>query len=122
VELYAKGEVDMRGTAALYFKSLNRTFTVMGVDRQIFFLIIGLCLPIAFSGRLSPSMDAISIIIFLVLYIIGVLVTRADSHILAIYRRHIHYKKYYSAVPGTHAKVLLIKASVPYYQGKGGLL
>ncbi|OAI45996.1 hypothetical protein AYO45_01940 [Gammaproteobacteria bacterium SCGC AG-212-F23] len=112
----------MRGTSAVYFKSLNRHFTVMGVDRQLFFLFIGLCLPIAFSARLVPFMDIIAFIIFMVLYSIGVLVTRADSQILAIFRRHIHYKKYYKANPSAHAQILKTISSVPFYQGKRGLV
>ena len=112
----------MRGTAALYFKSLNRNFTVMGVDREIFFLFVGLSVPVAFSGHLAPLMDVIAIVIFLLLYTIGIMVTRADPQILKIYRRHIHYKKYYSSVPGIHSNIPRIKASVPYYQGKGGLV
>jgi type IV secretory pathway TrbD component len=112
----------MRGTSALYFKSLNRNFTVMGVDRQLFFLFVGLCLPIAFSARLTPMMDLIAGITFLFMHAIGVLITRTDSQILAIYRRHIHYKRYYRANPGIHANIPHIKASVPFYQGKRGLV
>ena len=112
----------MRGTPALYFKSLNRAFTVMGVDRQLFFLFVGLCLPIAFSARLSPWMDLIALVAFMFMYVIGVLVTRTDTQILAIFRRHIHYKKYYCANAGVHATVPKNKASVPFYQGKRGLV
>jgi type IV secretory pathway TrbD component len=112
----------MRGTSAVFFKSLNRNFTVMGVDRQLFFLFVGLCLPIAFSARLTPLMDLIAGVIFLVMNAIGVLVTRADPQILAIYRRHIHYKRYYRANPGIHATIPQVRASVPFYQGKRGLV
>jgi type IV secretory pathway TrbD component len=112
----------MRGTPVLYFQSLNRNFTVMGVDRQLFFLFVGLCLPIAFSARLSPLMDIIAGVAFLILYVCGVIVTRIDHQILAIYRRHIHYKKYYSTIPGIHAKRAVLRPSVPYYLGKSGLV
>ena len=112
----------MRGTPTLYYKSLNRHFTVMGVDRQLFFLFVGLCMPIAFSGRMSPMMDVIALVIFFILYIVGVLITRADPQMLIIYRRHIYYKKYYNAVPGIHAEMPVIRASVPFYQGKDGLV
>lgn len=112
----------MRGTPAIYFKSLNRHFNVLGVDRQLFYLFVGFCLPIAFSARLVPMMDGIAGIVFTVLYVIGILLTRADNQMLAIYRRHIHYKKYYSANAGVHAKIPLIKPSVPFYQGKRGLV
>lgn len=112
----------MSGTPELYFKSLNRHFHVLGVDRQIFYLIVGLCLPIAFSGRLSLLMDGLAFALFALLYVIGLLITRADPQMLAIYRRHIHYRKYYAAQPGIHAKVKLVKPSVPVYEGKQGAL
>jgi type IV secretory pathway TrbD component len=111
-----------RGTSAIYFKSLNRNFNVLGVDRQLFFLFVGVTLPIAFSARLLPFMDAVAFAIFIFLYIVGVLITRVDNQILTIYRRHIHYKKYYQASPSLRAKMPLIKASVPFYQGKRGLI
>lgn len=112
----------MRGTPTIYFKSLNRHFNVLGVDRQLFYLFVSICLPIAFSARLVPLMDGIAFVVFMVLYSIGILVTRADNQILAIYRRHIHYQHYYAASPGIHAKAPLIKPSVPFYQGKRGLI
>lgn len=112
----------MRGSSAIYFKSLNRHFTILGVDRQVFFLLVGLCLPIAFSGHLAPSMDGIAFGIFMVLYIAGVLITRTDPQIVSIYRRHIHYKKYYKNIAGIHAPVLRVKESVAFYQGKRGLV
>jgi type IV secretory pathway TrbD component len=112
----------MRGKSRIFYKSLNRNFTVMGVDRQLFFLIVGLCLPIAFSARLAPFMDIVAILIFIILHIFGVLITRADSQILIVYRRHIHFKKYYSANPGIHSKTPIIKPSVPVYEGKRGLV
>ena len=49
--------------------------------------------------------------------ICSVLVTRVDAQILAVYRRHIHYRKYYAAQSGIHAKVPAVKPSVPVYQG-----
>jgi len=112
----------MQGTPVIYFKSLNRIFNVLGVDRQLFFLFVGLCLPIAFSARLAPIMDGTAVMMFLVLYVVGVLLTRVDNQMLAIYRRHIHYKKYYAANPGIHARIPLLKPSVPVYQGKRGLV
>ena len=112
----------MRGTPAVYFKSLNRPFNVLGVDKQLFYLIVGLSLPVAFSARLTLLMDGIAISIFIALYVVGVLITRLDNQFLAIYRRHIHYKKYYAAVPGIHANPVLIRPSVPFYQGKRGLV
>lgn len=114
--------MQTRGTAAIYFKSLNRPFNIFGVDRQLFFLFVGLCLPIAFSARLSPIMDGVALLTFIILHIGGVLITRADNQMLAIYRRHIHYKKYYVAIPGIHAQIPILRPSVPVYQGKRGLV
>ncbi|MBS0359326.1 MAG: VirB3 family type IV secretion system protein [Proteobacteria bacterium] len=112
----------MRGTSAPYFKSLNRTFHILGVNRELFFLFVGLCLPIAFSARLIPMMDIVACGIFIVLHSIGVLVTRADSQMLAIYRRHTHTKKYYKAISGIHTKSPILKPSVPFYQGQRGIV
>ena len=92
-----------RGTCAPYFKSLNRPFLILGVDRPLFFLLLGLCLPIAFSGHLSPLMDGVAALCFLIGYGAGLLITRADSQMLTLYRRHIRYRKYYAAQPGIHA-------------------
>jgi type IV secretory pathway TrbD component len=110
----------MRGTATIYFKALNREFHVLGVDRQLFYLFVGLCLPIAVSAHLNWLMDLIAVFIFMVLYIAGVYVTRIDKQMLAIYRRHISYQEYYPAHPSVLAKNTLIKPSVPFYQGKRG--
>jgi type IV secretory pathway TrbD component len=115
-------EDAMRGTPALYFQSLNRPFTVLGVDRALFYLFVGLCLPIAFSGRLMPLMDLLAGLIFMGLYGMGVLITRVDPQMLLIYRRHIHYRAFYAAAPGLHAPIHYVKPSVPFYQGKRGLL
>lgn len=112
----------MNGTPALYFQSLNRHFNVLGVDRPLFYLFVGVCLPIAFSARLTPSMDVLAGLIFLGLYSVGICITRADNQMLSIYRRHIHYRRYYAASPGLHAAIKLVKPSVPFYQGKRGLL
>ncbi len=112
----------MRGTPVTYFNSLNRYFNVCGVDRQMFYLLLAFCLPIAISARLMPLMDGVALVMFLMLYTIGVLVTRADNQIMALFRRHLHYKKHYVAIPGIHAKTKMIKPSVPVYQGKRGLV
>ncbi len=112
----------MRGTPAIYFKSLNRYFNILGVNHQLFFLFVGLCLPIAFSARLVPVMDVVALVVFVILHMIGILITRADNQILAIYRRHISYQKYYAANPGIHARIPIVRPSVPVYQGKRGLV
>lgn len=114
--------MQQRGTPAIYFKSLNRPFNVMGVERQLFFLFVGICLPIAFSARLSLVMDVVALVLFIILYSIGVIVTRIDNQILALYRRHISHKKYYAYNAGIHAKIPLLRPSVPVYEGKRGLV
>lgn len=105
----------MRGTAAIYFQSLNRPFNILGVDRKLFFLFVGLCLPIAFSAQLAPIMDCIALTVFAILHIIGVFMTRLDNQMLIIYRRHIHYKKYYTANAGIHSTIPPAKPSVPSF-------
>jgi type IV secretory pathway TrbD component len=112
----------MRGTPSHYFKSLNRPFNILGVDQQLFYLFLGLCMPIPFSARLSPVMDGVALLIYIILHTIGVLITRADNQMLAIYRRHIHFKKYYRANPGVHAPLKITKPSVPFYEGMRGLV
>lgn len=112
----------MRGTPVCYFKSLNRHFNVFGVERQLFYLFLAFCLPIAVSSRFSLLMDGIALSVFLTLYTMGILITRADNQMLILFRRHMYYQKYYAAIPGVHAKTKLIKPSVPFYQGKRGLV
>lgn len=107
---------------ALYFKSLNRQFHIMGIDRQLFFLLLGLCAPIAYSARFSVVMDLIAGMLFLVGYIGGVFITRADPQLLQIYLRHIKYKNYYAPLPGVHAPIRLVKPSVPVYLGQKGFV
>lgn len=50
----------MHGTPVTYFKSLNRPFTVLGVDRSLFYLFVAMGLAIAFSARLSWVMDGVA--------------------------------------------------------------
>ncbi len=110
----------MRGTPALYFNSLNRPFTVLGVERQLFFLLVSVCLPVAVSARFAPLMDGVALAIFIGLHAVGIALTRVDAHMLSLYRRHIRYRTYYSPIAGLWAKPSPVKMSVPYYQGKRG--
>jgi ABC-type multidrug transport system fused ATPase/permease subunit len=50
----------MHGTPVIYFKSLNRPFTVLGVDRSLFYLFVAIGLAIAFSARLALVMDVVA--------------------------------------------------------------
>ena len=113
---------NRRGTPAIYFKSLNRFFHIFGVEKQLFFLIFGFASTIAFSAKFNPAMDVIALIIFFIGHTMGILITRIDDQMLAIYRRHIHYKKYYTPTSGIHAALPIVKPSVAFYQGKRGLV
>jgi len=110
----------MHGTPVTYFKSLNRPFTVLGVDRSLFYLFVGIGLAIAFSARLALVMDVVAGMVFVVLHAMGVLLTRVNANVLAVYRRHIHYRSYYTAQPSIGSSVPLIKPSVPVYQDQRG--
>src|ERR1700737_2207382 len=113
----------IRGTPTVYYQSLNRPFKIMGVERQLFFLIMSITTPMAVAGQFSPKTDALAFILFAIGHLIGVLITRADPQMLMIYRRHIRYRKYYAANPGVNAKILpLVSSSVPVYEGKKGLV
>ncbi len=107
---------------ALYFKSLNRHFQVMGVERQLFFLLLGLCLPMAYSAKFNIEVDCLALIIFIVGCIAGIFMARSDAQFMPIYLRHIRYRKYYAPFAGIHAAIRLVKPSVPIYQGKTGLI
>lgn len=112
----------MRGTPSLYFKSLNRAFHMAGVDRQLFFLNVGLCTPIAFAAQFSPLMLIVSGILFLIGHMVGILITRADTQMVVLFQKHIRYRHYYAANPGIHAKLNVVKPSVLFYAGKTGLV
>lgn len=67
-------------------------------------------------------MDVIATLFFLVFYVVSRLLTRMDGQILAVYRRHVQYYKYYLAQPLIQSPVLAIRNSVPVYQGQKGFL
>jgi len=94
----------------------------MGVDRALFFFFVGLTLPIPYTAHFMPFMDILAFGIFVVLHAVGVLITRQDSQMLSIYRRHIGYKRYYSPVASVHASQVLRRPSVPVYQGRKGVV
>ena len=111
-----------RGTPAIYYKALNRRFNIMGVDKPLFFLNLGLSSPIALSAHFAWNWDIIAVSIFMIFHAIGIMITRTDPQALEIYRRHIHYRKYYASHSGMGTSAGIIKPSVPFYQGKKGLL
>lgn len=110
----------MHGTPVTYFQSLNRHLTVCGVDRAWFYVCVALSLAIAFSARLSLCMDVIAGVVFLIGHAVGVYLTRLDPQIVAVYRRHIHYRQHYDPSAGIHAPVPVVKPSVPLYAGQRG--
>lgn len=112
----------LRGTPSVYYQSLNRQFLVLGVERSLFFLLVPLSLPLPFSAHFAPKVDLIALILFLCMHVIGVLITRADPSMIEVFKRHIHYRKYYDPVAGIHAQIKILKPSVPYYIGKKGLV
>jgi type IV secretory pathway TrbD component len=114
--------MKMRGTPVLFYQSLNRQFLVLGVERSLFFLLLPLSLSLPFSAHFALRMDLIAIALFLFLHVIGILITRADPNMIDVFKRHIHYRKYYDPIAGVHAQIKIIKPSVPYYVGKRGLV
>lgn len=118
----ADKNLENRGTPVAYFQALNRSFHILGVDRGLFFLFVGICLPIPFSAHFALKMDLLAALLFVVLHVIGVVITRTDAQFLVLYRRHIHFKKYYAPQPGLAVNSALILPSVPFYQGKNGLV
>lgn len=107
---------------ALYFKSLNRQFYILGIDKQLFFLLLALCVPIAYASHFSLSMNILAVMVFMCGWGVGIKMVRADPQFMPIYLRHLRYRNYYAPFAGIHAAVRLVKASVPLYQGKTGLI
>lgn len=89
-----------RGTPAHFYQALNKPFNVLGVERQLFYLFTGLSVLVLISGRLRPIPDVVAVLMFILLHSAGILITRRDSQMLAIYRNHIKYKRYYTAIAG----------------------
>lgn len=111
-----------RGTAVPFYQSLNRPFLVMGVERSLFFLLLPLALPLPFSAHFALKMDLMAIVLFLILHVVGVMITRADPNMIEVFKRHINYRKYYDPIAGIHAIPKILKPSAPYYVGKKGLI
>ena len=109
----------MRGTPLPFYRSLNQYTFIWGIDKEAFNLMATLCFAIGFSGRfINIYTDLLAIGLFAVFLKLGRMATKQDPQIMAVYRRHIHYKKFYPPISGIHADVKLLKPSVPYYEGK----
>jgi type IV secretory pathway TrbD component len=112
----------LRGTHVTFYSSLNRRFHIMGVNQRLFYLFLPLWGSVPIAWGFNPVMIGVAGMLFLVLHTIGVLLTRADEQILEIYNRHRRYKPRYTTISGIHAKVPKVQISVPYYQGRRGLV
>jgi type IV secretion system protein VirB3 len=110
----------MRGTPAIYYKSLNRSFHILGVEKDLFFINIGLGVAIAISAKFSLFMDLIAFLFLLFGHGAGILITRSDPIMKKIYLRHIRYQKYYAPTSSLQAKSKPPKMSVPVYQFQNG--
>lgn len=111
-----------RGTSMMYFHSLNRPFLMVGIDRLLFFPILGLSLLIAYSHFFGLVMDLVALGVFGFLYTVSLYICRIDPYILAIYKRHIRYASYYRAQPVIGTRAIRVCDSVPIYQGKRGII
>lgn len=106
----------------IFYQSLNRKFTMLGVNQRLFLLFLVFWVPIPLAWRLHPLSILAAFFIFTFLHIVGILLTRTDDQILEVYNRHRHYKDYYAPIAGIHAEIPKTKMSVPYYEGKRGLV
>jgi type IV secretory pathway TrbD component len=105
-----------RGEPARYYQSLNRPILILGMDRSLFFLLVGLTLPIAFSAHLAPSMDILALGFFSIGYLVTWLATKDDPQILSLWRRYLRYYPHYAAQPDLVSKQFAPEPSVPVYQ------
>lgn len=110
----------MRGTPAIYYKALNQQFHILGAEKGLFFINLGLGVAIAISAKFSLVMDLLAIVFLFVGHTAAVLITKADPLMKMIFLRHIRYQKYYRPFSGIHAKTKIPKMSVPIYQTLNG--
>lgn len=107
----------------LYFKALNRPFLWCRVEKKFFFLNCLCSLPMAWSCMFSSLwMDGLAALIFVIGHAVGVMITRADPHMIELYLKHIKYKRYYLGQPTIHSRRQPIRSSVLVYQGKGEMV
>lgn len=112
-------EQEMRGTAIPFYHSINRKVLIMGVNKELFNLIVTLAFILAFSGRfINLYTDILAAMLFSGGYFFGRKITAVDPQIMEVYRRHIHMRDYYPPLSGIHAYVKPPKPSVPFYEGK----
>ena len=109
----------MRGTPLPFYHSMNKQTFIMGVNNEVFNLLLTISVAVAFSGRfINVFADILAVLIFVIGVALGKKLTKVDPQIMEVYRRHIHYRKYYAPTAGIHADSKIIKPSVPFYVGK----
>lgn len=109
----------MRGTPLTFYHSLNKQTLVMGVNKELINLLATLSFALAFSGRfVNIYADAVAAVLFISGFALARKLTKIDPQIMEVYRRHIHYRKYYAPIAGIHANSKILKPSVPFYVGK----
>lgn len=112
----------LRGTPVIFYQALNRNFHMMGVSQKLFLLFIPCWVTLPLAWGLKPLSIIAAGVLFGVLHTLGILLTRADEKILEVYNRHRRYGTYYASVSGIHAKIKKTRMSVPFYEGKQGLV
>lgn len=112
----------MRGTPTQYFQSLTRPLKILGINRQIFSCNLGIAAFIAYSGHFSLFVDVVTVILFVIGHVAGVILTRFDYDICPVLKRHIHYARFYEPLSDISAPPSLVKPSVAFFEGKRGLL
>jgi type IV secretory pathway TrbD component len=105
----------MRGTPVLFYQSLNRPFNIMGINKQLFFLVLSLSGSFISSGIFLWNVKSIlfGFVIFLISAAIARRMTLSDQDMILVYRRHILQKKYYAPVATFNAEVPRTLKSVP---------
>ena len=108
----------MSGTTIKFFHSLNKKPLTFGVNKELYGLIVAFTIAIIISGQLfSFYTDVFAICFFISATYFGRKLTAIDPEIIEVYKRHLRYNNYYPPIPGIHAKVPLLRPSVPYYEG-----
>jgi type IV secretory pathway TrbD component len=105
----------MRGTPALFYQSLNRPFNIIGINKQLFFLILSLSGSFISSGIFLWNIKSIlfGLFIFFVSAVVARRITLSDQDMISVYRRHISQKKYYAPMAACNADIPMTLKSVP---------
>jgi|GEM_PF-1352854 len=109
---------SLRGTPMFFYQSLNRPFLMLGADRSLFFLYLGMSIIVALGQTLMSFI--LAGIVFTSFHTVAILIARSDYQMKELYLRNTRYRRYYAPQPGIHARIRDLEASVPVYQGKRG--